>query len=116
MYTIGSPNQYISSLEQAFQPADKGHYTVNPMGPPSFQRWSKHSERKHHPELMHYIGSMLLSLEVVVQNRRKSDVALVTASETSLTVAGLLKNELIPQEQRKVTFSTAVNGFVSILS
>ncbi|KAE9402211.1 hypothetical protein BT96DRAFT_974428 [Gymnopus androsaceus JB14] len=105
-----------SSLQQAFEPVDNQECKLDPMGPPSFQRWAKvgpHSGRgagEFGPETKNFLGPSLLSLRVLVQNRRKDDkVVLVNAAQMVITVVGM-EDVLLPDEKKSAIFGKSRNG------
>lgn len=111
-------SQTLGRLQQAFEPVDnEGHDRAHPLGPPSFQRWAKigphHGGTQVGPETKKYLGPSLLSLRVMVQNRRKDGkVVLVKAAETAITVAGIIKDALLPDDKKVAIFNKSGNGSV----
>lgn len=60
--------------------------------------------------MVKFSGPSLLSLRVVVQNRRKDGkVVLVKAAETRVTVLATIKDALLP-EDKKAAVSTKIRG------
>ncbi|KAE9401239.1 hypothetical protein BT96DRAFT_974905 [Gymnopus androsaceus JB14] len=105
-----------SLLQQAFEPVDnEGCDKAHPLGPPSFQRWAKigptRDGREVGPETKKFLGPSLLSLRVMVQNRRKDGkVVLVKAAQTAVTVAGIIKDALLPDDKEVAIFNKSANG------
>ncbi|KAE9397415.1 hypothetical protein BT96DRAFT_921492 [Gymnopus androsaceus JB14] len=87
-----------SLLQQAFEPVDNENCKPDPMGPPSFQRWAKIGRYGTvGPDTKKFLGSTLLSLRVMVQNR--------------ITVAALMKDALLPDDKKNAIFGKSPNGF-----
>ncbi|KAL1686702.1 hypothetical protein GGG16DRAFT_128492 [Schizophyllum commune] len=101
-------------LQQAFEPPE-GRDTDTPSdGPPSYQRWAGLKGPNKRPfgrELKKYMGSTLVSLRIIVQNRRKDGrVIAVIAGQTMYAVFGYLKNNLLPQDLKAAKFHTTPGG------
>ncbi|TRM58114.1 hypothetical protein BD626DRAFT_540207 [Schizophyllum amplum] len=103
-----------TSLQQAFEPPEGRSTESSPEGPPSYQRWAGlkgPNRRAVGLELKKYTGSTLVSLRIVVQNRRTDGRAIaVIGGETRFTVFGDLKNNLFPEDRARATFTTTPGG------
>ncbi|KAL1745556.1 hypothetical protein HDZ31DRAFT_36188 [Schizophyllum fasciatum] len=101
-------------LQQAYEPAEGRDVGTPVDGPPSYQRWAGLKGPNKRPagmELKKYIGSTVVSLRIIVQNRRTDGRAIaVIGGETLYTVFGYLKDNLLPEDRRRATFSATSAG------
>ncbi|TRM58346.1 hypothetical protein BD626DRAFT_512260 [Schizophyllum amplum] len=103
-----------SMLQQAFHPPE-GYGSDCPLqGPPSFRRWAGlegPNQREFGVEMKKYTGPSLVTLRIVVQNRRTDGRAIaVCAGETIMNVFGYLKNNLLPEDRPRVRFQNIQDG------
>ncbi|TRM55549.1 hypothetical protein BD626DRAFT_525166 [Schizophyllum amplum] len=103
-----------SMLQQAFHPPE-GYSSDCPLqGPPSFRRWAGlegPNQREFGVEMKKYTGPSLVTLRIVVQNRRTDGRAIaVCAGETIMNVFGYLKNNLLPEDRPRVRFQNIQDG------
>lgn len=97
------------SLQQAFEPIEPPTVPAPPQGPPSYQRWAGMegpNKRDYGPEMIKYVGSTLMGLRVVVQNRRQDGrIVAIFPAETELTTQAKLKANLLPEDLKAAKFT-----------
>lgn len=90
-------------LQQAFMPVDQ-RAIRGADGPPSYKRWAGIAgpNPDFSPERLKYIGSTMLGLRVVVQNRRlDGQVVAVFPGQMDLVVHARLQDNLLPEELKR---------------
>ncbi|EJD41722.1 hypothetical protein AURDEDRAFT_186343 [Auricularia subglabra TFB-10046 SS5] len=110
-----------SLLQQAFEPIDlNATSTTSPQGPPSYQRWAGIAGPRspaYGPALMKYIGSTMLGLRVIVQNRRQDGrVMAVFPGEMELVIHARIKDNLLPDDLKKAKFMTTSGDHTPVMS
>ncbi|EJD41724.1 hypothetical protein AURDEDRAFT_186345 [Auricularia subglabra TFB-10046 SS5] len=105
-------------LQQAFVPVDQ-RAIRGADGPPSYKRWAGIAgpNPDFGPERLKFIGSTLLGLRVVVQNRRQDgQVVAIFPGQMDLVVLAHLQDNLLPEDRKKATQSILPDDGTQVMS